>query len=431
MKAAFFTLGCKVNQYETESIAEQFGKEGFDIVDSSENADVYVINSCTVTAMGDQKTRQALHRFRRLHPEAVIAVTGCMPQASPDGIEEILPEADVITGSSNRRKLIQAVQEVLESGEKIVSIEKHTKGEPFEPLTIEASAGHTRAFLKIQDGCERYCAYCIIPKARGRLRSKPLNEVLLEAETLTHAGYKEIVLVGINLSCYGIDNGSSLVEAVEAVASLSRLERVRLGSLEPELLTVETMERLAKLPAFCPQFHLSLQSGSKETLKRMRRHYTPEEYIEIVRNIRNSFVNSAITTDIMVGFPGETEEEFEESRRFAQEIGFAKVHVFSYSRRPDTSADTMPNQIDKKTKQARSRAMQQTVDETRARFLEGQVGQRSPILFEEEVNGLWRGYSPNYTPVYIPSEEALGGQIHLCDIVYYDPRLDGCVGEKI
>lgn len=431
MKAAFFTLGCKVNQYETESIAEQFGKEGFDIVDSSENADVYVINSCTVTAMGDQKTRQALHRFRRLHPEAVIAVTGCMPQASPDGIEEILPEADVITGSSNRRKLIQAVQEVLESGEKIVSIEKHTKGEPFEPLTIEASAGHTRAFLKIQDGCERYCAYCIIPKARGRLRSKPLNEVLLEAETLTHAGYKEIVLVGINLSCYGIDNGSSLVEAVEAVASLSRLERVRLGSLEPELLTVETMERLAKLPAFCPQFHLSLQSGSKETLKRMRRHYTPEEYIEIVRNIRNSFVNSAITTDIMVGFPGETEEEFEESRRFTQEIGFAKVHVFSYSRRPDTSADTMPNQIDKKTKQARSRAMQQTVDETRARFLEGQVGQRSPILFEEEVNGLWRGYSPNYTPVYIPSEEALGGQIHLCDIEYYDPRLDGCVGEKI
>lgn len=429
MKAAFYTLGCKVNQYETESLAEQFESAGFEIVSQdNEQVDVFVINSCTVTAAGDQKTRQMLHRFRRMHPEAIIAVTGCMPQASPEGIGNILPEANVITGSSNRRELLGAIQEAITTGERIIEIASHDKGEIFEPLVINSSGGHARAFLKIQDGCERYCAYCIIPKARGRLRSKPLKEVLKEAAALGEAGYQELVLVGINLSCYGVDNGSSLVEVVEEIEKIPSVKRIRLGSLEPELLTSEVMERLSKLSKFCPQFHLSLQSGSQGTLQRMRRHYTPDEYEEIVQNIHRFFENPSITTDLMVGFPGESEEEFLESQAFLEKIGFAKVHVFAYSRRPNTLADQMPNQLDKKTKQLRSQKMQKTAQKTREKFLEEQVGKECEVLFEEKKEDFWRGYSKNYTPVFVKSEEDLTKKVRLCNLTEISTALDGCVG---
>ncbi|MEG2039018.1 MAG: tRNA (N(6)-L-threonylcarbamoyladenosine(37)-C(2))-methylthiotransferase MtaB, partial [Oscillospiraceae bacterium] len=345
MRCAFYTLGCKVNQYETNALIGQFMTDGFDIVSSEDIADVYIINSCTVTASGDKKTRQIMHRFKRQNPNAIIALTGCFPQAFPE-VAEKLPEADVIIGASNRTRLLPLVKQCLaDGGQRKIEIIAHAKNDEFEKLSITGFAERTRAFVKIQDGCERYCSYCIIPYARGFIRSKQPQDLLDELKTLAKAGYKEVVLVGINLSTYGKELGLRLIDAIELACSVDGIYRVRLGSIEPDLITDEDIARMAAQPKFCPQFHLALQSGSDGTLLRMNRHYTAGEFADLVKRIRLTFDNSAITTDIMVGFAGEDDKEFAENLAFAQEIGFAKAHVFAYSVREGTRAANFENQL--------------------------------------------------------------------------------------
>lgn len=411
MRAAFYTLGCKVNQYETEILMQRFGAAGFDIVSHRDPADVFVINSCTVTGTSDQKTRQVLRRLRRENPGAVLALTGCFPQAFPKDAQS-LKEADVITGARNRGELLDAVQEFLVTRRQVVRIIPHDAGEPFEPMRANHFLERTRAFIKIEDGCDRYCSYCIIPTARGPIRSKPLEDLQAELADLVTAGYQEFVLAGINLSSYGREWGLRLVHAVQAACQVPGVMRVRLGSLEPELLTREDIRRMAALPQFCPQFHLSLQSGCDATLRRMNRHYNGEEYLQIVQDIRAVFPDASITTDVMVGFPGETDEEFAESLRFVEKLGLAKAHVFAYSRRPGTRADRMENQVSRSVKEARSAKMIALTDESRRRFLLQQVPSVQEVLFESAVSEhIYEGYTKNYTPVRLASAENLQGQL--------------------
>lgn len=410
MRIAFYTLGCKVNQYETQILEQLFAQRGYTLVSPEEEADVYLVNSCTVTASGDQKTRQMLRRFKRRSPHAVTVLTGCYPQAFPDQAAQ-LTEADLITGTSERSKLPQLVEQLLAGGERLVAVKAHRPHEAFEPMQADGFLERTRAFVKIEDGCDRYCAYCIIPTARGPVRSKPLEELVKEVDSLSQKGYREVVLSGINLSSYGRELGLRLVDAVLAVCRRTGIARVRLGSLEPELLTLEDIQLLAGEKKFCPQFHLSLQSGCDATLKRMNRRYTSAEYMEIVANIRRSFENPAVTTDIMVGFPGETEEEFAQSLAFAQKVGFSKVHVFAYSRRPGTRAASMPEQVPNRVKEERSARMIRACEEGRRAFFRSQSGRVEQVLFESVLpDGSWEGYTLNYTPVRVQSAEKLQGQ---------------------
>lgn len=427
MRIAFYTLGCKVNQYETEILMNAFSKQGFDIVDYNDDADIYVVNSCTVTSSGDSKTKKALRKFKRQNPTAKIVLTGCFPQAFPD-IAQKIPEADVITGSYNRGGLIKAVLKSLATGEKVIDITPHSKKETFEDMQTNSFKGHTRAFIKIQDGCNRYCSYCIIPTARGPIRSKPIDKLNQELLDLSNNGYLEVVLVGINLSFYGKDIGLNLIDAITLACSIDKIKRVRLGSLEPELISDEDIDTLSKLDKFCPQFHLSLQSGCTETLKRMNRHYTAEKYYKIVKKLREKFDNPSFTTDIMVGFPSETDEEFQQSLKFAEKIGFSKAHVFAYSIREGTKAAKMENQIVKKVKDKRSKLMIEITNKTKKEFLESQIGQVCEVLFETNINEYgYEGYTKNYTPVFVKSQENISGKILKIKII--KTLNDFCVGE--
>lgn len=428
MRVAFYTLGCKVNQYETEIMMDLFYRNGYDVVSAKDEADVYVVNSCTVTSSGDQKARQAVRRFKRNHPDAVTVLTGCFPQAFPD-VGEKIPEADVITGSYNRGQIVNLVGQYLKHRERIVKITPHQKNEAFEKMSVQKFSGHTRAFVKIEDGCDRYCSYCIIPKARGPVRSKPLDELKVELETLAENGYKEAVLVGINLSSYGKETGDArLIDAIRLACSTPKLERVRLGSLEPELLTDEDIHAMASMDKFCPQFHLALQSGCDATLKRMNRHYDTAEYSRIVTSIRNAFENPSITTDIMVGFPEESEEEFQQSLDYVKKIQLAKAHVFPYSAREGTRAAKFP-QLSQEIKRERAARMAAAAHETRQAFLKSQVGRVEKVLLETFQNGLIDGYTENYTPVVIKSQENLCGQIKYVRITRV--MEDQCVGEFV
>ncbi|MCH3971897.1 MAG: tRNA (N(6)-L-threonylcarbamoyladenosine(37)-C(2))-methylthiotransferase MtaB [Oscillospiraceae bacterium] len=407
MKVSAITLGCKVNQYETQAMLKMLEQAGFTVCDGP--ADIILINSCTVTAQSDHKVRQTLHRARRENPTAVLILTGCMPQAFPEK-SAALSDADIVLGNSNRASLVPHILQYLSTHQRIVDIEPH--GKKFESMEVTDFYERTRAFVKIEDGCNRFCTYCIIPYARGRVRSKPLNDLKDELAQLGRHGYKEVVLTGINLPAYGQDLGLDLCDAVDAACQIDGIQRVRLGSLEPEQLTPPVIARLAAQKKLCPQFHLSLQSGCDATLKRMNRHYTANEYRTIVQNLRAAFPNAAMTTDIMVGFAGETEEEFRQSLAFAREIAFAKVHVFPYSQRPGTRAADFPGQVPKAEKERRCHRMIAVTRETRSAFLQQQVGLTEPVLFERRrENGALEGYTPNYTPVFIKSEKELTGKI--------------------
>ena len=411
MKVSTITLGCKVNQYETQAMLNQLLQGGFSACQTGEDADIILLNSCTVTSTSDHKVKQTLHKARREHPHAVIVLTGCMPQAFPE-LAEDLTDADIVLGNSNRSSLLPHILQYLSTRQRIIDIVPHQTKEKFESMSVENFYERTRAFIKIQDGCNRFCSYCIIPYARGRVRSKPLDDLIAEVTQLSEKGYKEIVLTGINLSAFGQDINLHLCDAVEAVCAINGIERVRLGSLEPEQLSEDVIIRLSKQQKLCPQFHLSLQSGCDETLKRMNRHYTTEEYRTIVQNLRNAFDNAAITTDIMVGFPGETEEEFMQSLEFAKEISFSKVHVFAYSQRPGTKACNAPNQITKKVKETRSKQMTHVTNQTKQAFLNQQCGTIQDVLVEREINtNLYEGYTANYTPVQFHSDKNLCGQL--------------------
>ena len=426
MRIAFYTLGCKVNQYETQVLTELFAARGYDVAPEGPGSDVYVVNSCTVTAEGDRKTRQLIRRLRRENPGSVIVLTGCFPQAFPREAEA-LAEADVVTGSANRRHLPQAVARRLATGERVVDITPHACGEAFESMEVEDFGSRTRAFVKIEDGCENYCAYCIIPTARGPIRSKPLAQVGEELSALAAAGYREVVLAGINLSAYGRDQGCRLIDAIELAASVPGIHRIRLGSLEPDVITPEDFSRMAATGKVCPQFHLSLQNGSDAILKRMGRHYDTAAYWRVTEEIRARFDRPALTTDLMVGFPGETEEEFRESVDFARRVGFAKIHVFPYSPRAGTRAAAMEDQVPGEIKKERTAALLAAARELRQAFLGEMVGAVQPVLFEERSrDGFQTGYTPNYTPVSVPGGEDLRGQIR--DVLITGLAGDGCTG---
>ncbi len=426
MKAKIITLGCKVNQYESEAMLEALLAGGFQEAASGEEADVVVVNSCTVTATSDQKVRQTLRRARKENPGAVTVLTGCMPQAFPEEAAALL-EADVVLGNARRADLLPRVMEYLSSKQRIVDIAPHEKGEKFERMAVSTFHGRTRAFLKIEDGCDRFCSYCIIPYARGRVRSKPLEDIQEEVRRLGEQGFQEVVLTGINLPAYGRELGLHLCDAVEAACQAPGISRVRLGSLEPEQLTPDVIARMAKEEKLCPQFHLSLQSGCDATLRRMNRHYTTAEYRQIVGNLWAAFPGCAITTDIMVGFAGETQEEFEQSLQFAREIAFAKVHVFAYSRRPGTRAYDAPGQVPNKVKEERSRQMIQVTKTTQQAFLQAQVGKVEEVLFEQQrEQGVWEGYTRNYTHVLAPSGKDLSGQ--LLPVELLEVQGESCVG---
>ncbi|MGN0478579.1 MAG: tRNA (N(6)-L-threonylcarbamoyladenosine(37)-C(2))-methylthiotransferase MtaB [Hominenteromicrobium sp.] len=411
MNVKIITLGCKVNQYESEAMLSTLLQNGFSAASDTQAADVVVLNSCTVTAESDRKVRQVFRRAKKDNPDAVMVLTGCMAQAFPEDAKR-LEEADIILGTSNRQRLLPDLLTFLSTRQRIVDIAPHTNDEKFEHLEVDSFTGRTRAFVKIEDGCNRFCSYCIIPYARGRVRSKPLDDLKKELHQLAGNGYREVVLTGINLSAYGQEFGLHLCDAIEAACATDGIERVRLGSLEPEQLSEAVIRRMAGQEKLCPQFHLSLQSGCDATLRRMNRHYTADEYRTIVRNLRAAFDNAAITTDIMVGFAGETDEEFRASLAFAEEIAFAKVHVFAYSRRPGTRAYAMGDQLTNAVKEARSREMIRVTTGTQKRFYAAQVGRTEQVLFERAVSeGVYEGYSMNYTPVLAESRTPLSGEI--------------------
>lgn len=425
MTFKIITLGCKVNQYESQVMTEIMLKDGFSLAEDDNSADIYIINTCTVTAVSDSKNRKIIRRLRRNNENSIIVVTGCMSQAFPE--DDVYKICDIVVGNTSRKNISQLIKEYIADNNRFVNVEMHTTGEKFEPIKISDFEERTRAQIKIEDGCNRFCAYCIIPYARGRVRSKDLGELREEAITLALKGYKEIVLVGINLSCFGQDTNLNLCDAVETVADVEGIERVRLSSLEPERLDPEFIARLAKCKKLCPHFHLSLQSGCDETLKRMNRHYSSKEYSEIVNNLRNAFKDCSITTDVMVGFAGETDEEFVKSLNFVHSIKFAKVHTFIYSRRKGTKGDLMPNQIDPAIKSERSKKLIEVTLNDRKVFLKNQVGNTYSVLFERKrPEGYWEGYTMNYTPVHIYSDDDLANKILDVKITKsYDDHCDG------
>lgn len=410
MKVAFTTLGCKVNQVETEAMREAFAAAGHLPVPEEAPFDAVVVNSCTVTAESDRKTRQTVRRLRKERPEAAIVLTGCMAQAFSDEAKA-LAEADVIAGNTDVTRIVRLTEQFLQTGERIFSVEEHTKKERFNTPAIHAFAERTRAYMKIEDGCDRYCTYCIIPTARGVVRSKPLDEIRKEALALADAGFLEIVPVGINLTSYGKGEGFDLCDAVEKICAVKGIRRVRLGSLEPDHISEEMLARFAAQEKFCPHFHLSLQSGCDKTLARMNRHYDTAFYRDLVERIRGYFPDAAVTTDIMVGFAGETEEEFAQTAAFVKEIGFADAHVFAYSRRKGTVAANLPGQVTKAEKTERSRKMIEIVAASQAAFLKKQIGKVYPVLFETAAAGYAEGYTANYTRVRVPSENPHTGEL--------------------
>lgn len=408
MRALFHTLGCKVNQYETQAMRQYMEAAGFETGELQDGTipDIIVINSCTVTGESDRKLRQLLHRCKREHPDAVLVLTGCMPQAFPEEAARF-SEVDVVLGNAARRRLPEYIARFFAVHQRIVDIPPHDKA--FEKLELADYEGRTRAFLKIEDGCNRFCSYCIIPYARGRVRSKALADLKSEAQALAERGFREIVLVGINLTAFGQDTGLCIADAVEAVCAVDGIARVRLGSIEPDHLTPAILARLAAQRKLCPQFHLALQSGCDATLKRMNRHYTTAEYAALCDDLRAAFPQCAVTTDFMVGFPGETDEEFAASLAFVEKIGFSRVHIFAYSRRAGTPAAKAPAQVTNKVKAARSRQAAQVCRVLQERCAAALIGQEVEVLLETKAeNGLVFGYTPQYVGVHVRTDRPAG-----------------------
>lgn len=419
MRVSFYTLGCKVNQNETGALAQLFRQNGYTLAGPDEEADVFVVNSCTVTAGGDKKSRQWLRRAKRQYPGAVTVLTGCYPQAFPEEAAAVM-EADVVMGNANRHAILNNVARALE-GERVVDIAAHEKGEAFEELPMERFEGHTRAFIKVQDGCNRQCAYCVIPRARGRVRSRSEASIIRELEALAAAGYKEVVFSGINLPSYGQDTGTNLIELIEHSAQVNGIERIRLGSLEPDLLSDEDIARMARTEKLCPQFHLSLQSGCTATLRRMRRVYTAEEYAAVVRKLRAAYNGAcSFTTDVIVGFPGETEEDFEATLELIQKVQYMQLFTFIYSKRTGTKAATMPDPVTHKEKterMARLLAVQEKIAHAETAALVGGT-QRVLVEGHSRTPGTLAGRLTNNLVVEFAGDEALIGQyarVHFTD----------------
>ncbi len=420
------TLGCKVNQYESQELTELLRSSGYESTENNSSADIFIINSCTVTAESSRKTRQLVRKLKREHPDSIVILTGCLPQAFPEEAEKI-KEADIITGNSEKYNIPDLINKYLENRERIVSVIKHKRNERYQSFPVTKFEGHTRAFIKIQDGCNRYCSYCAIPYAKGFSRSKPIDDIKRELVTFAEKGFKEIVFVGINITSYGLDFDSPLnIADVCSAAEENGIARIRLGSLEPDHITDDVINRLKNIPGFCPQFHLSLQSGSDRILKKMNRHYSAKEYLELTRKIRKSCPGASITTDIIVGFPGETDSDFTETAEFVKTVGFEKVHIFPFSRREGTPAASMPDQISNTVKARRAAALGKICADIRTDYFKSLIGNEYEVLFEEGHNGMQNGYSPNYTPVSVETAVSLKGSIHKVKITSADK--DGCKG---
>lgn len=415
MKVAFATLGCRVNQYESEAMIEKFLKEGYSLVDFDALADVYVINTCTVTNMGDKKSRQMISRARRLNPLAVIAVVGCYSQIAPEEVSK-LEGVDVVLGTRNKGDIVYFVNRFKEERIKIIKVDEVLKNTTFEDLNIDEYQDKTRAFLKIQDGCNRFCSYCMIPFARGAVCSKEPSRIIEEVKELAAHGFKEIILSGIHTASYGVDlkENITLVDVLEAVDKIPGIERIRIGSIDPTFFTEGVVDRIIRLRKLCPHFHLSLQSGCTETLKRMNRRYTSEEYSEIVTILRKNLKNVSITTDIIVGFPGETEDEFETTYKFLSDIKLTKMHVFKYSPREGTKAAEMKGQLDGTMKDTRSSRLIQLSNNLEIEFMGKFIGTKAKVLFEEkikETENIFSGYTENFIKVFAKSENDISGKL--------------------
>lgn len=426
MKVQFYTLGCKVNQYESEAMGELFEKRGYTVVGEDEPADIVIINSCTVTAESNRKTRQTVRKARRKNSQAVIVLTGCMAQAFPDEAAKIV-EADIVVGNKNEDKIPDLCERFIAERKAMHIFEEHETGEKITDFTVTGFSEHTRSYIKIEDGCNRFCSYCIIPYARGRVRSKSVGAIAAEAEGLSRSGYKEIVLVGINLSAYGQDSGAGLCDAVLAAAAPEGIERVRLGSLECDQISDDALLKLSECKEFCPQFHLSLQSGCDRTLREMNRKYDTAFYRDLVERIRRIFPDASITTDIMVGFPGESDEDFKESCDFVRETGFARSHVFIYSEREGTPAARRHDAVDKSVRAERAHIMGDICRQCERDFLKAQCGKTEKVLFETESDGYWEGYTGNYTRIKVKSAGDLEGKI--LPVVLTAANEDYCIGE--
>ena len=427
MKAAFYTLGCKVNQYETEYMSELLKNAGYEIVSPSENADYYIINSCTVTATANQKTRQNLRKFKRNHPNSTIILTGCMPQAFPNEAINLI-DADIVFSNKNDSKILEYINKNSLTKNRTIAIEEHKSGDEFWKCSINDFNDRIRAFVKIEDGCDRFCSYCIIPMARGRVRSKSLDDLKEEINNLANNNIKEIVLVGINLSAYGKGENYNIVNAVKVCADNPKIRRVRLGSLEPDHITDDILFELSRIDKFCPQFHLSLQSGSDNTLKNMNRHYTASEYKDLCDKIRNTFKDASITTDIMVGFHQESEDDFKESLELVKKVKFEKVHIFPYSERKGTSASKKGDDVPKVVKEKRALLLTCEADRIRNNYLKSLVGNKVNVLFENEVEpNIYQGYTKNYIPVRISSNSNIIGKE--IDVTVKDYNKDYCIAE--
>ena len=396
---AAHTLGCKVNQYDTQAMLELFQKEGFRIVPIHDKADVYLVNTCTVTGVGDRKSMQMIRRLRREHPEARIIVCGCMAQLLGDELLET--GADLILGTQNRLLVVDLLRQAVLENRRLCAVTPLTEAQTFEPLCVSSQADRTRAVIKIQEGCRNRCSYCIIPSVRGPIRSRPLEEIRLELSRLAAAGFREVVLTGIHLSSYGRETASSLTlkDVLQAVEDQDGIQRVRLGSLEPGIASDDFTSALKRFSKLCPQFHLALQSGSDTVLARMRRQYNAAQYLRAVERLRNVFPSAALTTDILTGFPGETEAEFHETADMIERVGFARIHVFPYSQRPGTPAASMPDQIPVQVREERARALISLGRETALKYLTRWVGKDALVLPETLTDGQWEGYTPEYIRV--------------------------------
>lgn len=415
-KVALHNLGCKVNAYETEAMQEMLEKSGYEIVPFKEGADIYIINTCTVTNMADRKSRQMLHRAKKMNPNAIVVATGCYVQAKENSgeVDECI---DVIIGNNKKKDLIEILEQHVQKA--VIDI-NHTK--EYEEMHLSNTAEHTRAYIKVQDGCNQFCTYCIIPFARGRVRSRAKQDVIREVTDLANNGYKEVVLTGIHLSSYGVDlEGEDLLSLILAVNDVEGIERIRLGSLEPRIITEEFAKTIAGLSKMCPHFHLSLQSGCDETLRRMNRRYTSEEYYEKCELLRKYFDNPALTTDIIVGFPGETEEEFEKSKAFVDKVDFYETHIFKYSKRQGTKAAVMDNQVPEQIKTLRSNELLELDQQKREKYEAHFVGKEVEVLMEEsiQVNGetFQVGHTKEYVKIALQTEENMQNQVINVEIV--------------
>ena len=411
---AFSTLGCRVNHYETEAMAEKFIREGYEITDFNNFADVYVVNTCSVTNMSDKKSRQIISRARKINENAIIAAVGCYSQVSPEEVAQI-EGVDVVLGTRNKGDIVYYVNKAQDEKKLQVVVGEVLRNKEFEDLNIEEYQDKTRAFLKIQDGCNRFCAYCLIPYTRGAVCSKDPEKVINEIHKLAEHGFKEIILSGIHIASYGVDleGDISLITILEEIEKIDGIERVRIGSIEPSFFTDEVIKKMKRMKKLCPQFHLSLQSGCDSTLKRMNRRYTAKEYEEAVYRIRENLKDASITTDVIVGFPGETDEEFNETYEYLKRLKLTKTHIFKFSPRKGTKAASMPDQIDGTIKEKRSKALIELNDKNESDFSRSIVGREMDVLVEQEVSkkpGVFEGYTRNYVKVEIVngSEEMIG-----------------------